>query len=121
AGSAALHLSHCAVPLCSLQLSPSGILHAGMQCVLGNGMVIAPDAFLSELERLHEMGIDAQGRLLLSTRAHVLLPCHAELDQAREAARGAGRIGTTARGIGPAYESKASRYGLRMCDLAAPD
>ena len=105
----------------SLQLIPSGILHEGMQCVLGNGMVVAPDAFLSELARLHEAGVRSDGRLFLSNRAHVLLPCHAELDRAREAARGTGKIGTTARGIGPAYENKASRYGLRMCDLAAPD
>jgi adenylosuccinate synthase len=105
----------------SLQLIPSGILHEGMQCVLGNGMVIAPDAFLSELAKLHEAGVRSAGRLFVSNRAHVLLPCHADLDQAREAARGSGRIGTTARGIGPAYENKASRFGLRMCDLDAPD
>jgi len=105
----------------SLQLIPSGILHEGMQCVLGNGMVVAPDALLAELGRLHEAGVRSDGRLFLSDRAHVLLPCHAELDQAREAARGAGKIGTTSRGIGPAYENKASRYGLRMCDLSAPD
>jgi adenylosuccinate synthase len=105
----------------SLQLIPSGILHPEMLCVLGNGMVIAPDALLSELGRLYEAGVRFDGRLFLSNRAHVLLPCHAELDQAREAARGASRIGTTSRGIGPAYESKASRYGLRLCDLFAPD
>ncbi len=61
------------------------------------------------------------GRLFVSNRAHVLLPCHATLDQAREESRGAGRIGTTSRGIGPAYEAKASRFGLRMVDLFAPD
>ncbi|HTQ79035.1 MAG TPA: adenylosuccinate synthetase, partial [Thermoanaerobaculia bacterium] len=105
----------------SLQLIPSGILHPEMLCVLGNGMVIAPDALLSELGRLYEAGVRFDGRLFLSNRAHVLLPCHAELDQAREKARGAGRIGTTSRGIGPAYESKASRYGLRLCDLFDAD
>src|SRR6476469_9714414 len=105
----------------SLQLIPSGILHADMVCVLGNGMVVAPDALLSELGRLYEAGVRFDGRLFISNRAHVLLPCHAQLDQAREEARGAGRIGTTARGIGPAYESKASRFGLRMVDLFAPD
>jgi adenylosuccinate synthase len=105
----------------SLQLIPSGILHPDMLCVLGNGMVIAPDALLSELGRLYEAGVRFDGRLFLSNRAHILLPCHAELDQAREKARGKERIGTTSRGIGPAYENKASRYGLRLCDLFAPD
>ena len=105
----------------SLQLIPSGILHADMVCVLGNGMVVAPDALLSELGRLYEAGVRFDGRLFISNRAHVLLPCHAQLDKAREESRGAGRIGTTSRGIGPAYESKASRFGLRMVDLFAPD
>jgi len=105
----------------SLHLIPSGILHPGMLCVLGNGMVVAPDAFLAELDRLHEAGVDSAERLFVSNRAHVLLPCHALLDQGREEARGAGKIGTTSRGIGPAYESKVSRCGLRMCDLFAPD
>jgi len=105
----------------SLHLIPSGILHPGMLCVLGNGMVVAPDAFLAELDRLHEAGVDSADRLFVSNRAHVLLPCHAQLDQGREEARGAGKIGTTSRGIGPAYESKVSRCGLRMCDLFAPD
>ncbi|MBW8875040.1 MAG: adenylosuccinate synthase [Acidobacteria bacterium] len=105
----------------SLQLIPSGILHPDMLCVLGNGMVVAPDALLSELARLYEGGVRFDGRLFISNRAHVLLPCHAQLDKAREESRGAGRIGTTSRGIGPAYESKASRFGLRMVDLFAPD
>jgi len=106
---------------CSLHLIPSGILHAGMLCVLGNGMVVAPDALLGELARLYEAGVRFDGRLFLSNRAHVLLPCHAELDKAREESQGAGKIGTTSRGIGPAYESKVSRFGLRMVDLFAPD
>jgi adenylosuccinate synthase len=76
---------------------------------------------LSELARLYEAGVRFDGRLFVSNRAHVLLPCHATLDKAREESRGAGRIGTTSRGIGPAYEAKASRYGLRMVDLFAPD
>src|SRR5215213_608154 len=105
----------------SLHLIPSGILHAGMLCVLGNGMVVAPDALLGELARLYEAGVRFDGRLFLSNRAHVLLPCHAELDKAREESQGAGKIGTTSRGIGPAYESKVSRFGLRMVDLFAPD
>lgn len=105
----------------SLHLIPSGILHPDMLCVLGNGMVVAPDALLGELARLYEAGVRFDGRLFLSNRAHVLLPCHAELDKAREESQGAGKIGTTSRGIGPAYESKVSRFGLRMVDLFAPD
>jgi adenylosuccinate synthase len=105
----------------SLHLIPSGILHADMLCVMGNGMVIAPDAFLAELDRLAETGVEARGRLFVSNRAHVVLPCHAALDRAREESKGLFKIGTTARGIGPTYESKASRYGLRTCDLAATD
>jgi adenylosuccinate synthase len=105
----------------SLRLIPSGILHDGVACVLGNGMVVSPDAFLGELEELHAAGVVSSGRLFVSERATVILPTHAALDQARERARGASAIGTTSRGIGPAYESKAGRYGLRMVDLAADD
>lgn len=103
----------------SLHLIPSGILHPGMRCVLGNGMVVAPGAFFAELGRLEEAGVDPAGRLFVSNRAHALLPWHAELDQARENVRGPRAIGTTARGIGPAYEAKASRHGLRLGDLAS--
>ncbi len=105
----------------ALRLIPSGILRPEMACFMGNGMVIAPDAFLEELDQLAAFGVEVQGRLFVSNRAHVLLPFHAAVDRAREAAGGGNRIGTTARGIGPAYESKASRYGLRTCDLDAPD
>jgi len=105
----------------ALRLIPSGILHDGMRCVMGNGMVVAPQAFLDELAELKEAGVDPRGRLYISERATVLLPPHVHLDQAREAERGADAIGTTSRGIGPAYESKASRYGLRMVDLTAAD
>ncbi len=105
----------------ALNLVPSGILHPEMRCVLGNGMVVAPDAFLAELARLFEAGVRFDGRLFVSNRAHVLLPGHAVLDRAREGGRGETRIGTTGRGIGPAYESKAARSGLRMADLLAPD
>ncbi|MBV8201906.1 MAG: adenylosuccinate synthetase, partial [Acidobacteria bacterium] len=105
----------------SLRLIPSGILHPGMACFMGNGMVIAPDALLEELGQLAASGVQFEDRLFVSNRAHVLLPLHAALDRAREQARGSNRIGTTSRGIGPAYASKASRYGLRTCDLTAPD
>jgi adenylosuccinate synthase len=104
----------------SLHLIPSGILHAGMRCVLGNGMVIAPDAFLAELDKLDQSGVDAAGRLFVSDRAHLLTEGHVLLDQAREEAKGEAAIGTTARGIGPAYEGKLARSGLRMCDLSSP-
>ncbi|HEX2253068.1 MAG TPA: adenylosuccinate synthase [Thermoanaerobaculia bacterium] len=105
----------------SLRLIPSGILHQGTECVLGNGMVVSPEAFLGERQELRDAGVDDAGRLHLSNRATVLLPPHVALDRAREQARGAAAIGTTSRGIGPAYESKAGRYGLRLADLAADD
>lgn len=104
----------------SLHLIPSGILHSEMTCALGNGMVVAPDALFTELESLQAAGVSSDGRLFISNRAQTILPWHVELDVAREAARGKQAIGTTARGIGPAYESKASRVGLRLGDLGAP-
>ena len=103
----------------SLHLIPSGILHPEMRCVLGNGMVVAPEAFFAELGKLEEAGVRSAGRLFLSDRAHAILPWHVELDRAREAARGAQAIGTTSRGIGPAYEAKASRQGLRLGALGS--
>ena len=105
----------------ALHLLPSGILHPDMRCVLGNGMVIYPDALLKELRSIEAAGIDVQGRLFVAQRAQVILPLHSAVDQAREAARGNRKIGTTARGIGPAYEAKAARCGLRCGDLAAAD
>jgi adenylosuccinate synthase len=105
----------------ALHLIPSGILRPGMRCVLGNGMVIPPDALFAEVDKLAAAGIDSAGRLFISRRAHVILPLHIALDQARERASGGGSIGTTARGIGPAYEAKASRFGLRVGDLEASD
>ena len=103
----------------ALHLIPSGVLHEGMSCVLGNGMVIAPDAFFKELRGLHDADIDVSGRLFVSQRAHAVLPTAVLLDQAREAARGDDKIGTTSRGIGPTYEGKISRFGLRICDLGS--
>jgi len=105
----------------SLHLIPSGILHPGVLCLLGNGMVLSPEAFFAEVDRLSEAGVDAAGRLFVAGRATVLLPAHAALDHAREQALGRGRIGTTGRGIGPAYELKAARLGVRVCDLVAAD
>ncbi len=105
----------------SLHLIPSGILHEGMECFLGNGMVVSPPALFEELDGLHEAGIDSEGRLLISDRAQVLLPPHIALDNARESARGEKKIGTTSRGIGPCYEAKAARMGVRTCDLASDE
>ena len=104
----------------SLRLIPSGLLHPEMVGVLGNGMVIAPDALLEEIGELHEAGVSTEGRLFISQRATVILPWHVDLDKAREAARGKAAIGTTSRGIGPAYESKASRMSVRIGDLGQP-
>jgi adenylosuccinate synthase len=105
----------------ALHLLPSGILHSEMRCVLGNGMVIYPDALLKELRSIEEAGIDVTGRLFVAQRAQVILPLHSAVDQAREAARGDRKIGTTARGIGPSYEAKVARFGLRCGDLRAAD
>jgi adenylosuccinate synthase len=105
----------------ALHLVPSGILHDGMSCVLGNGMVIHPGALFEELEGLREMGIEPEGRMFISDRAHVLLPGHMARDKQLEEARGDDKIGTTARGIGPAYQSRVARVGLRMADLWAED
>jgi adenylosuccinate synthase len=104
----------------ALRLVPSGILHPGMRCVMGNGMVVAPDAFFEELDQLEAAGVETRGRLFLSNRAHALLPMHAELDRAREAGAGDGKVGTTGRGIGPAYEMKAARFGIRIGELGSP-
>jgi len=105
-----------------LHLIPSGILHADKTCVIGNGVVVDPLALLSELEELGGCGIEADGRFFVSNRAHVVFPFHGAIDASREARLHKGRkIGTTKRGIGPAYGSKVSRVGLRMADLVDPD
>ena len=105
----------------SLKLIPSGILHPDKLCILGNGMVIDPEALLDEIEKLRELGVTIDGNLKISESAHVILPYHRAIDLAREEAAGSGKIGTTGRGIGPAYETKASRYGIRIADLLDPD
>ena len=101
-----------------LRLIPSGILHAGVTCVIGNGVVIDPQALFAEIDELAEHGIDVGGRLLVSDKAHLILPYHRELDLLSEARRGERKIGTTSRGIGPAYEDKIARRGIRVGDLA---
>lgn len=103
----------------ALHLVPSGILAAGKLCVIGNGIVVDPEALLRELLSLRESGVDVNG-LRISDRAHLLLPHHALLDQLREAQRGSGKIGTTGRGIGPCYESKYTREGIRAVFLKDP-
>ena len=105
----------------ALNFLPSGILYPGKTCVLGGGMVIEPDAFFAEVAKTEAAGIDTAGRLFVSKNAHVILPGHVALDRAREEQRGDGRIGTTKKGIGPAYETKIARIGLRIGDLAARD
>ena len=100
-----------------LQLIPCGILRPGRQAVIGSGVVVDPAALIAELDSLQQAGIDVNGRLHISNRAHLILPLHRQLERAAEAARGADRIGTTSRGIGPAYEDKMARHGLRACDL----
>ncbi len=105
----------------ALHLVPSGIVHDGKACVLGNGVVISPTALLEELDGLEQAGIDARGRLFLSDRAQVVLPFHAAIDAVREDALGDDKIGTTSRGIGPTYEMKMARQGLRLIDIVSHD
>lgn len=100
-----------------LHLLPSGILHSGVTCVIGNGVVVDPEALFAEVEQLADLGIEADGRLIVSEKAHVILPYHRELEVLSEARRGERRIGTTSRGIGPAYEDKIGRRGIRVGDL----
>ena len=100
-----------------LHLIPSGIFHKDVHCVIGNGTVIDPEALLSEIDAIKKMGTELEDRLFVSETAHVILPYHKILDQAQEASMGDQKIGTTGRGIGPAYVHKISRAGVRMMDL----
>jgi adenylosuccinate synthase len=100
---------------------PSGILHPGKQCLLGNGVVLDPEAFFEELDELEARGVDTTSRVWISNRAHLLLSYHKMLDRAAEGARGEAAIGTTGRGIGPAYEDKIARAGIRVVDVLDPD
>jgi adenylosuccinate synthase len=103
-----------------LRLLPSGILHDGIICVIGNGVVVDPQALFEEIDELASAGIAAGSRLVVSDKAHLILPYHKELDLLSEARRGERKIGTTSRGIGPAYEDKIARRGVRVGDLANP-
>ena len=100
-----------------LHLIPSGILRKEVACFIGNGVVVSPPALMDEVATLEAAGIEVRGRLAISEACPLILPHHAALDRAREAAKGAGKIGTTGRGIGPAYEDKVARRAIRMQDL----
>jgi adenylosuccinate synthase len=104
-----------------LHLIPSGILREHVECLIGNGVVLSPAALLEELAMLEQSGVPARERLRISESCPLILPYHIALDHAREAARGKKAIGTTGRGIGPAYEDKVSRRGLRLGELLEPD
>ncbi len=103
-----------------LHVIPSGVLTERARCLVGNGVVVAPHALVSEIQGLEGKGIDVRSRLGISPACPAILGCHEALDRAREISRGKKAIGTTGRGIGPAYEDKASRLGLRLADLADP-
>src|SRR5436309_4319865 len=103
-----------------LRLIPSGILHPEILCVIGNGVVVDPQALFSEVDELRKNGIDVENRILISDKAHLILPYHRDLDLLSEARRGERKIGTTSRGIGPAYEDKIARRGIRVGDLSDP-
>ena len=104
-----------------LQLLPTGILRPEKTAAIGNGVVVDPEALLREIKSVEEKGVSVGRRLLISDRAHLILPYHRAHEVAAEQARGVGKIGTTAKGIGPTYEDKAGRRGLRACDLRDPE
>jgi adenylosuccinate synthase len=101
-----------------LRLIPSGILHPRVTCIIGNGVVVDPQALFMEVDELIQHGIDVDRRIIVSDKAHLILPYHRDLDLLAEARRGERKIGTTSRGIGPAYEDKIARRGIRVGDLA---
>ncbi|HLU02259.1 MAG TPA: adenylosuccinate synthetase, partial [Advenella sp.] len=100
-----------------LRLIPSGIMHPHAICYIGNGVVLSPEALLKEIEELEAAGLDVRSRLRISEACPLILPYHVAVDQAREARKGDNKIGTTGRGIGPAYEDKVARRALRVQDL----
>lgn len=100
-----------------LRLIPSGILHNGVRCFIGSGVVVSPQALFEEIEELKKAGVDVESRLTIAPTCPLILPYHKALDHAREAAKGDKKIGTTGRGIGPAYEDKVARRAVRMIDL----
>ena len=104
-----------------LRLIPSGILHAHVQCFIGSGVVLSPEALLQEIDELQQAGIDVPARLKIAPTCTLILPYHVALDHARESAKGEQKIGTTGRGIGPAYEDKVARRAIRVQDLINPE
>lgn len=104
-----------------LHLVPSGIFHENVTCVIGNGVVIDPVAVMEEIRMIRDLGYDVDGRLIISHNAHLIMPYHKRIEEARERARDAGAIGTTGRGIGPAYVDKVARTGIRVVDLLDRD
>ena len=103
-------------------LIPSGILYADKKCLIGNGVVVDPEVLLGEIQSLKEAGVEVTPkRLSLSNKAHIIMPYHIAIDLAREGAKGKGKIGTTGRGIGPCYEDKVGRTGVRVVDLTEPE
>jgi adenylosuccinate synthase len=108
---------------CVLHLIPSGILHPGKVCLIGNGVVLDPEVFLREIDTLAKKGVDVSpARLMISKKTHIIMPYHRAMDAAREGTRSKGaKIGTTGRGIGPCYEDKVHRCGIRAADLADPE
>jgi adenylosuccinate synthase len=105
-----------------LHLVPSGVLHADCLCIIGNGVVIDPDVLIDEIEGLHSQGYLKNPKMLaISNNAHVVLPYHRQIDQLREEKLGSARIGTTGRGIGPVYEDKVARHGIRFGEMLNPE
>ncbi len=104
-----------------LHLIPSGILRDGVTCYIGNGVVLSPEALMKEIVELERAGVDVRGRVKISEACPLILPYHVAIDVARETAKGASKIGTTGRGIGPAYEDKVARRAVRLRDLLVPD
>src|SRR5690348_10119299 len=104
-----------------LHLVPSGILRKGIDCYIGNGVVLSPQALIKEMDELEAAGVEIGGRLRISEACPLIFSFHAALDAARESAKGVAKIGTTGRGIGPAYEDKIARRAIRMQDLLVPE
>ncbi|HEY5648581.1 MAG TPA: adenylosuccinate synthase, partial [Nitrospiria bacterium] len=104
-----------------LHLIPSGILHPGKKCVIGNGVVVDPEALLEEVSLLEKKGVEVHGRLFVSRQAHLIMPYHKVIEKKSEEQKGGKRIGTTGRGIGPSYVDKMARIGIRVGDLLNPD
>src|SRR5438874_3578178 len=120
-GNNAGHTVHISGQKYVLHLVPSGILRKKKVCVIGNGVVVDPVSLVEEIEGLRKLGIKSEGNLFLSETAHLVFPYHRELDAQREIRKGKNKIGTTKRGIGPAYVDKAARTGLRVIDLIDPE